>query len=98
MQLAQRYASGLVSDLGRLKAYFDHVPCTVKKGWLKPAKPAGDYRLCVNNAGDGWAMHWWSDTEKEDYLEIAADADGWPFNEDIAYPEDWELLGVEVIS
>lgn len=73
-----------------------HKPCTVRDEWERPEPPEGDYTLTVINEGDGWCLHWYSETEKEDYVEISGDA-AWPFVEDTAWDEDWERLGVAVV-
>lgn len=73
-----------------------HKPCTVRANWVRPEPPEGDYTLSVINDGDGWVLHWYSETEQKDYVEITGDA-SWPFNEETAWPDDWERLGVEVV-
>lgn len=71
-------------------------PATVRHDWEKPEKPDGDYRLTVYNDGEGWSLHWFSETESNDYIEVTGEA-AWPFIENEATDYDWECLGVEVV-
>ncbi len=71
-------------------------PCTVRESWIRPKPPAGEYQLSAVNDGEGWSLHWYSETEEIDYIEVSGDA-AWPFVEGTAWPEDWERLGVLVV-
>ncbi len=86
---------GLAVDVASRLRWLLHQPCTVKPDWERPEAPVGDYQLYVVDEGDGWQMHWYSETEDVDYIEIRGEQ-AWPFVEEIAYTEDWERLGVEV--
>lgn len=86
-----------LAEVERRLAWLRRRPCTVRDDWQRPEKPEGDYTLSVVNEGDGWCLHWYSETEKVDYIAITGDAT-WPFVEDTAWPDDWERLGIEVQS
>ena len=94
-----RHESELRRQLAKVQhklAWLRHKPCTVRDDWKRPEQPPGDYTLAVVNEGEGWVLHWYSETEQEDYIEITGDT-SWPFVEDTAWSGDWEMLGVEVV-
>lgn len=100
--LAERELKRLRHDaakqLGRIEhtlEWLNHEPSTVRDDWKRPEKPDGDYQLTVYQ-DDAWYLHWHSETEDIDYIEITGDA-AWPFVQDTAWAEDWERLGVAVV-
>lgn len=83
-------------ECDRLNEWLDKKPATVREDWERPEKPEGDYRLCVHQDIDEWNPGWYSETEDDDWIDIASDA-AWPFVEDAAWADDWERLGFEVV-
>lgn len=105
--LLMEQREALDTEMSRLKREIDqvdrdlkwvrHVPCTVRETWTQPAKPdGGNYRLAVHHTGDGWWPHWYDPDAQVDCLELDDDHQ-WPFVEELAYGEDWEAIGFEVV-
>lgn len=81
-----------------MKRHLEAMPCTVKPGWTMPPKPDGDYAPMVYIDYDECHMHWYSETESIDQVDMDLKGDSaWPFVEDYAYREDWERLGFTVV-
>lgn len=85
-----------LSNVDHKLKWLQRTPATVKAGWAKPEKPDGDYFLAVHFDSDEAILHWSSDTESVDFVEIVGEA-AWPFNEETAWPDDFERLGVVVV-
>lgn len=97
-QKLARAAVELQSQLSEVNAaieWLQHKPCTVRPDWKRPEPPAGDYTLMVRME-DAWIMEWYSETEEIDVIEVPH-PDSWPFVESVAYTEDWQRLGIEVL-
>lgn len=84
-----------LAEFNRKLAFLQHEVCTVRDNWTMPPKPEGEYVASVINL-DGWTAHWYSETEKNDCIEFPS-THSWPFIEQVAYSEDWEALGFEVV-
>ena len=95
LQTERRELTRRLETVDKKIAWLEHIPCTVKAGWVMPPKPDGDYFAAVIN-DDGWHPHWYSETEECDYVEITGEA-AWPFVEETAYADDWVRLGFEII-
>lgn len=88
-----------VKDAQELLRHLDSPPCTVKPGWKLPEKPKGNYIPAVYFDCDECYMHWYSDTEEIDQVEMElTGGDCWPFVEDRAWREDWERIGFTVVD
>lgn len=72
-------------------------PAVVREDWTMPPKPAGDYVATVISEGDGWSPHWYSETERVEYIEFPPGNSSWPFVDETAYGTDWEALGFVVV-
>lgn len=74
------------------------VPATVRPSWRRPEKPPGDWYLAVHHTGDGWWLHWASDTERLDVSDVEIVGEqAWPFVETYAFASDWRALGIRVV-
>jgi len=68
----------------------------VKSGWNLPPKPEGDYCPAVYFDGEECYIHWYSETEQIDCIEMVG-KESWPFTTDFATPDDFRKLGFIII-
>lgn len=82
-----------IAEAKRYRLWLEHTPLVPRGDWVMPKKDG--YKCIAFNTGEMWLTA--LEDSNGNSIEIEG-PEGWPFGkDDVAYPEDWAALGIEVV-